>query len=105
MACHHGDYDPQTVEAVLVTAADALSAARPGARREILETYVKRLEKLEEIASASRACRRASPSRPAARSASSSTASKIADEQAIWLSQGHRPQDRAGAARTPARSR
>ena len=32
MACHHGDYDPQTVEAVLVTAADALSAARPGAR-------------------------------------------------------------------------
>ncbi len=51
MACHHGDYDPQTIEAVLVTAADALSAARPGARREVLETYVKRLEKLEEIAS------------------------------------------------------
>jgi ribonucrease Y len=51
MACHHGDYDPQTVEAVLVTAADALSAARPGARREVLETYVKRLEKLEELAS------------------------------------------------------
>ena len=50
MACHHGDYDPETVEAVLVTASDALSAARPGARREVLETYVKRLEKLEEIA-------------------------------------------------------
>src|SRR5690606_560878 len=46
MACHHGDYDPETVEAILVTSADALSAARPGARREILETYVKRLEKL-----------------------------------------------------------
>ena len=38
MACHHGDYDPETVEAVLVTASDALSAARPGARREVLES-------------------------------------------------------------------
>ena len=50
MACHHGDYDPETVEAILVTSADALSAARPGARREVLENYVKRLEKLEELA-------------------------------------------------------
>jgi len=50
MECHHGDYDPHTVEAVLVTAADALSAARPGARREILENYIKRLEKLEGMA-------------------------------------------------------
>lgn len=49
MSTHHGDYEPQTVEAVLVTAADAISAARPGARRETLETYIKRLEKLEEI--------------------------------------------------------
>ena len=46
---HHGDIDATTVEAVIVQAADAISAARPGARRETLETYIKRLEKLEEI--------------------------------------------------------
>lgn len=50
IAAHHNDIEPTTVEAILIQAADAISGARPGARRETLESYIKRLEKLEEIA-------------------------------------------------------
>jgi len=51
VAAHHGEEEPQTVEAILVQAADAISGARPGARREALENYIKRIKALEDIAS------------------------------------------------------
>jgi ribonucrease Y len=86
MACHHGDYDPQTVEAVLVTAADALSAARPGARREVLETYVKRLEKLEEIASGFKGVQKTFAIQAGREIRIIVDSGKIADEAALWLS-------------------
>jgi len=54
IAAHHAEVEPKTVEAVLIQAADAISAARPGVRKESLESYIRRLEKLEEIASSFR---------------------------------------------------
>jgi ribonuclease Y len=86
MACHHGDYEPQTVEAVLVTAADALSAARPGARREVLESYVRRLEKLEEIASGFKGVQKTFAIQAGREVRIIVDSEKISDEQAIWLS-------------------
>ncbi len=86
MACHHGDYEPQTVEAVLVTASDALSAARPGARREVLETYVKRLEKLEEIAASFKGVQKSFAIQAGREVRIIVDSGKIGDEEAIWLS-------------------
>ncbi len=86
MACHHGDYDPQTVEAVLVTASDALSAARPGARREVLETYVKRLEKLEEIAGSFKGVQKTFAIQAGREIRVIVDCKKLSDERALWLS-------------------
>ncbi len=86
MACHHGDYDPQTVEAVLVTAADALSAARPGARREVLESYVQRLEKLEEIASGFKGVQKSFAIQAGREVRIIVDSGKISDEESLWLS-------------------
>jgi ribonuclease Y len=86
MECHHGDYDPTTVEAVLVNAADALSAARPGARREILENYVHRLERLEGIANSMEGVHKSFAIQAGRELRIIVNAEKIGDEQAIWLS-------------------
>jgi len=86
MECHHGDYDPTTVEAVLVNAADALSAARPGARREILENYVHRLERLESIANQMEGVSKSFAIQAGRELRIIVNAEKITDEQSIWLS-------------------
>ena len=97
MACHHGDYDPQTVEAVLVTAADALSAARPGARREVLETYVKRLEKLEEIANGFKGVQKSFAIQAGREIRIIVDSGKIARRAGALAVEGHRQEDRVGA--------
>jgi len=86
MECHHGDYDPTTVEAVLVNAADALSAARPGARLEMLENYVHRLERLEGIANSMEGVAKSFAIQAGRELRIIVNSEKITDEQAIWLS-------------------
>jgi ribonuclease Y len=86
MECHHGDYEPRSLEAVLVNGADALSAARPGARREILETYVKRLEKLEHIADGFKGVQKAFAIQAGRELRIIVEANRISDDEALWLS-------------------
>jgi ribonuclease Y len=85
MSCHHGDFEPQTVEAMLVAAADALSAARPGARREMFETYVQRLEQLEEIATSYKGVQKCYAMQAGREIRIMVDAGAINDDQAFWL--------------------
>ena len=86
MSCLHRDYDPRTLETVVVTAADALTAARPGARREVLESYVKRLEQLEEIAGSFKGVQKAFAIQAGREIRVIVDCKKITDDEAIWLS-------------------
>ncbi|WP_005038448.1 ribonuclease Y [Holophaga foetida] len=85
MACHHGDHEPTTVEAMLITAADALSAARPGARREMLETYVKRLEQLEGIANSYKGVQKSYAMQAGREIRIMVDAGHVNDDQAFWI--------------------
>jgi ribonuclease Y len=86
MAAHHMDIDWPSLEAMLVQAADAISAARPGARRDILESYVKRLEKLESIADSFKGVSKAFALQAGREIRILVESERISDEEAIWLS-------------------
>jgi len=86
VAAHHMDIDWPSLEAMLVQAADAVSAARPGARRDILESYVKRLEKLEDIADSFKGVSKAFALQAGREIRILVESEKITDEEAVWLS-------------------
>jgi len=86
MAAHHMDIDWPSLEAMLVQAADAISAAPPGARRDILESYVKRLEKLEGIADSFKGVSKSFALQAGREIRIMVESEKISDEEAIWLS-------------------
>jgi ribonucrease Y len=86
MAAHHMDIDWPSLESMLVQAADAISAARPGARRDILESYVKRLEKLEGIADSFQGVSKAFALQAGREVRILVESERISDEEAVWLS-------------------
>jgi ribonucrease Y len=86
VASHHMDIDWPSLEAMLVQAADAISAARPGARRDILESYVKRLEKLEGIADSFKGVAKSFALQAGREIRILVESEKISDEEAVWLS-------------------
>jgi ribonuclease Y len=86
VAAHHMDIDWPSVEAMIVQAADAISAARPGARRDILESYVKRLEKLEGIADSFPGVSKAFALQAGREIRIVVESEKISDEETVWLS-------------------
>jgi ribonucrease Y len=86
MAAHHLDIDWPSLEAMIVQAADAISAARPGARRDILETYVKRLEKLEGIADSFQGVSKAFALQAGREIRILVESDRVTDEEAVWLS-------------------
>jgi ribonuclease Y len=85
IASHHMDVDWPSLEAMIVQAADAISAARPGARRDILESYVKRLEKLEGIADSFKGVSKAFALQAGREIRIMVESEKITDEEATWL--------------------
>jgi ribonuclease Y len=86
VAAHHMDIDWPSLEAMIVQAADAISAARPGARRDILESYVKRLEKLEGIADSFKGVSKAFALQAGREIRIMVESEKVTDEEAVWLS-------------------
>jgi ribonucrease Y len=86
VAAHHMDIDWPSLEAMIVQAADAISAARPGARRDILESYVKRLEKLENIADSFQGVSKAFALQAGREIRIVVESERISDEETVWLS-------------------
>ena len=86
MAAHHMDIDWPSLESMLVQAADAISAARPGARRDILASYIKRLEKLEGIADSFKGVSKAFALQAGREIRIMVESETISDEEAVWLS-------------------